>query len=100
MPSRGLSFFPKPFKIDRFQIKEDFQQFFRKLPLKEFFYESEGDSEEIPRFRRKSKWTPLCNRYPALETYIKAVKAVQSTLVPEIVYAIISPAKEGRLFLR
>ena len=42
--------------------------------MKEFLYESEGDNGEIPRFRKKSKWTPPCNRDLALETYIKAVK--------------------------
>ena len=42
--------------------------------MKEFFHELEGDNEEIPRFRNKSKWTPPCNSDPALETYIKAVK--------------------------
>ena len=72
--SRGLSFCPKPSKIDRFQLKEDIQQFFRRLRLKELFHESEGDNDEIPRFRKKSNWTPPCNRDPALETYIKASK--------------------------
>ena len=42
--------------------------------MKEFFHELEGDNKEIPRFRKKSKWMPPCNRDPALETYIKAIK--------------------------
>ena len=72
--SRGLSFFPKPSKIDQFQLEQDIQQFFRRLRLKEFFHKLEGDNDEIPWFRRKSKWTPPCNRDLALETYIKAIK--------------------------
>ena len=42
--------------------------------MKEFFHDSEGDNKEIPQFRKKLKWMPPCNRDPALETYIKAVK--------------------------
>ena len=72
--SRGLSFCPKPSQIDRFQLKEDIQHYFRRLRLKEFFHESDGENEQIPQFRKKLKWTPPCNRDPALETYIKAVR--------------------------
>ena len=70
--SRGLSFCPKPFNIDQFQLKEDVKHFFRRLRLREFFYDP--DDTTINPFKRKSKWTPPIKREPALETYIKSVE--------------------------
>ena len=60
---RGMSFFPKPSQIDQFQLKEDIQQFFRRLRLKEFFHDVEGNRNDNHPFKKKSKWTP-----PAIET--------------------------------
>ena len=36
LPSRALSLCPKPSQINHFQLREDIQQFFRRLGLKEF----------------------------------------------------------------
>ena len=58
-------------------MEEDTRQFFRRIRLKEFFYdeeEVENDNENIRPFKKKSKWTPPCNRDPALETYVKVVR--------------------------
>ena len=63
--SKGLSFCPKPSKLDEFQLKKDL----------ELFYDSEGTSDaNINPFKNKSNWTPPSNRDPALETYITAVR--------------------------
>ena len=62
--SRGLSFCPKPSNIDQFQLKDDVKQFFRRLRLREFFYDPEDTTTtyETNPFKRKSKWTPPINR--------------------------------------
>ena len=52
--SRGLSFCPRPSQINRFQLEEDTRQFFRRIRLKEFFYneeEVENDNENIRPFK-------------------------------------------------
>ena len=55
--SRGLSFCPKPSRINKFQIKEDVQQFSRWLRLREYFHNSdETTNETLNPFKRKSKW--------------------------------------------
>ena len=51
------------------------EDFYRRLRLKEFFYDSEeSDGEEYqpnPFRRRKKHWSPPKNREPALESYIQ-----------------------------
>ena len=53
------------------------QHFYRRLRLKEFFYDSEeSDGEEYqpnPFRRWKKRWTPLKNWETALESYIQAL---------------------------
>ena len=74
---RGLKFFPKPSRIDHSQLEADTRQFFRTMTLREFFHEEQeegNDKDDIRQFKKISKWTPLCNRDPALETYVKAVR--------------------------
>ena len=74
--SKGLTFCPKPPRLDRFQLKQDFAQFSRRLRLKEYFYNSSDDSEDegdYTPFRRRSVWSPPVNRDVALEAYIKQV---------------------------
>ena len=75
--SRGLSFCPRPSKIERFRLIDDIKQFSRRLRLREYFYDSDtndnNDDDKIP-FKRKSIWTPPPDREPALETYIETVK--------------------------
>ena len=61
-----------------FQLKQDLDDFERRLRLCEFFYDPEiTEEEEAPqarRFKEKSTWTPQRNQDTALETYIKAVR--------------------------
>ena len=73
--SRGISFCPKPSRIDKFQLKDDFRQLLRRLRLWEYFYDPDNtENHPIYPFKNKSKWTPPPNREPALETYLKSVK--------------------------
>ena len=44
------------------------------LCLKEFFYDPDGDTDEIDPYKRIGNGCPLCNRDPGLETYIKAIR--------------------------
>ena len=62
--------------MDTYQLQRDFQQFTRRLRLKEFFYNEETECEDqaINPFRRKSGWAPPPNRDVGLETYVRAVK--------------------------
>ena len=71
--SKGLSFCPKPPRIESFQLRQDLARFIRRLRLKEYFFcEDDNDNEYSP-FRKRSHWTPPPNRNMALETYIKAL---------------------------
>ena len=73
--SKGLKFAPKPPRINIFQLKQDLEDFDRRLRLRKFFYDPQ-DEEETPQrrqFKEKSTWTPHRNREAPLETYIRAV---------------------------
>ena len=79
--SKGLKFAPKPPRANRFQLKQDLEDFGRRIRLREFFYdpeasddEDEGNHQEDRKFREKSTWTPPKNRDAAIETYLKAVE--------------------------
>ena len=103
--SSGLSFCPKPSQIDQFQLEEDIQQFFRRLHLKEFFHDVEGDENDNHPFKKKSKWAPPCNKDPALETYVKAVRddihwALNSGSVHQTRHNLTSTERKALLLLR
>ena len=101
--SRGLSFCPRPSQIDDFQLREDIQQFFRRLRLKEFFMTGRG---------RMMKLTPLKNdrngRPPAIE--IQPWKHTSRpwgttsnnhwTKAGDIAHMTILPVRKGRLCFR
>ena len=75
--SRGLSFCPRPSKIERFRLIDDIKQFSRRLRIKEYFYDpdaNDDDNDDRVPFRRKSMWTPPLDREPALETYIQTMR--------------------------
>ena len=71
--SRGLSFCPRPSRIERFHLIDDIKQFSKRLRLREYFYDSDESNDNDHRipFRRKSTWTPPPDREPALATYIQ-----------------------------
>ena len=73
--SRGLSFCPRPLRIDKFQLKQDVKYFTRRLRLKELFYDDDDENgTTITLFRRKSKWTLPINKDLALENYITSIE--------------------------
>ena len=74
--SKGLKFAPKPPRINIFQLKQDLEDFDRRLHLREFFYDPQDEEETTQRrqFKEKSTWTPHRNREAPLEMYIRAVK--------------------------
>ena len=80
--SKGLKFTPTP-KSNKTELESDIKEFNRRLRLKEYFYESdensESDTEENsdpdsktgkPLLRNKSNWNPKPNRVPLLDTCI------------------------------
>ena len=71
--SKGLNFCPTPPKVDQVMLSQDLTEYYRRLRLTEFFFDS-GSSKEEP-FRVKSTWVPPKNRVPALETYVQAVSS-------------------------
>jgi hypothetical protein len=73
--SKGLNFCPKPTAVNTIAVKQDLQAFSRRLRLKDYFFDAEStDHEEnIPRFRKKSKWQPPKSKDPALEAFIQAL---------------------------
>ena len=74
--SRGLSFCPRPSKIDGFQLKEDINQFSKRLRLRECFNNPGEDNTNQNKNPSKeiSKWTPPVNTDLALEIYITRIK--------------------------
>ena len=60
--SKGLKFAPKPPKTNRFQLKQDLEDFGRRIRLREFFYDleandDEGNHQDDREFKEKSTWT-------------------------------------------
>ena len=74
--SRGLSFCPRPLKIERFLLIADIKQFPRRLRFKQFFNDPDANDENDDRIPlwRKLTWTLPPDREPSLETYIQTVK--------------------------
>ena len=75
--SKGLSFCPTPRHIEKEQILDDLEKFFRRLRLKEFFLkeeEEEEDSDARTLFHLPSTWMPPKRTDAALETYMKETR--------------------------
>ena len=74
LQEKGLTFFPRPPRLDKFQLKQNTSSFVRRLRLKEYFYPQDDDEHLPPNpFWIKSGWTPPASRDVALETYIKGI---------------------------
>ena len=74
--SRGLSFCPVPFTIDKLKLYRDLEAFFRRLRLSEFYANNEAESvthHDDP-LRCRSVWTPPVNRDKILDSYISVVR--------------------------
>ena len=80
---KGLSFCPTPPHMNTFQLQYDLTMFYRRLRLREYFYDEESlvndrDTQHNPFRLRNKRWMPAKNREPALEAYIQA-RAENST---------------------
>ena len=71
--TKGLNFCPTPPKVDQVMLSQDLTEYYRRLRLSEFFFDS--GPQEVEPFRIKSTWVPPKNRVPALETYVQAVSS-------------------------
>jgi predicted GIY-YIG superfamily endonuclease len=78
--SKGLSFCPRPKTYDRGKLKNDTEEFIRRLRLKAHFAlqptnkSKENISCDQPTFRKKSNWTPPKSSIPNLEAFINSVE--------------------------
>ena len=78
--SKAQSFCPTLTQLDKNQLLDDLESFFRRLCLKEFFldleymYEEEEEEEERNIFHPPSKWMPPKGRDAVLETYAKGIR--------------------------
>ena len=73
--SKGLSFCPAPTKLDKNQLLDNLESFFRWLCLREFLLHQESeDITDQNTFHPPSKWMPPKGRDVVLETYIKGVR--------------------------
>ena len=70
--SKGLKFCPTPRDLDRGKIKTDLEQFGRRLRLRWFFREEEGEFETNP-FRPKSTFSPPKDDV-AIEAYLSRLE--------------------------
>ena len=71
--SKGLSFCPIPRQLNKREILDDLESYFRHLRLKGFFLDTEEKGENndaMTSFRAPSTWMPPKGRDAALETYI------------------------------
>ena len=76
--SKGLSFCPTLFKLDRGRIETDLEKFFRSLRLHVFILNMETESDPILPFRPMSTWMPRKDRDECLESYIITVRTCVS----------------------
>ena len=83
--SQGLSFCLKPSRIDKFQLKDDFRQFLRRVRLLEYFYDPDNTENQLTYpLKNKSKWAPPPNREPVIETYLMSKREGVSNIGPEL----------------
>ena len=69
--SKGLKFCPTAKEIDRAKIKDDLEQFGRRLRLK-WFYRNEEDDFSMNPFRKKSNFNP--KQDVAIEIYLSVIE--------------------------
>ena len=74
---KGLSFCPTPPKVNTFQLQFDLTLFYRRLRLREYFFNEDSTTDEPTQYNpfqlRNKQWNPPKNREHALEAYIQAV---------------------------
>ena len=71
---KGLGFCPTPYKINKYELEQDFQEFSRLLRCKWFFRNSPDNVNlDYPNFQARSKWEPPTSIHN-LETFLSLVK--------------------------
>ena len=86
--SKGLNFCPKPKQVDAQKLSLDLEAFFRRLRLREFFADEDGNSSPNPvdnisaKFKSKSTWNPPKDHSSTLESYISAIKEDVKNYIP------------------
>ena len=74
--SKGLNFVPISKKLDEFSVKQDLENFLRRVQLKVFFHDKEDDSNTSDKDicetlqAQKSKWTPPEGQFASLDFFI------------------------------
>ena len=71
--SKGLKFSPTPKELDRSQLKQDLEEYGRRLRLRWFFREEESDREIPGGFKVPSKFNPK-NVDAAIEIYLSVLE--------------------------
>ena len=75
--TKGLFFCPTPRHLNKTEILDDLESYFRRLRLKEYFLDAQTEGEDNDAetsFRTPSTWMSPKGRDAALETYIKRVR--------------------------
>ena len=74
--SKGLNFVPISKKLDEFSVKQDVENFLRRVQLKAFLHDKEDDCNtsdkdtfETPQVR-KSRWTPPEGQFASLDFFL------------------------------
>ena len=79
---KGLGFVPTPSRINEAPLRQDFNEFPRKMRCKWHFRdEVTDDFSETPYFRKKSDWKPP-KGYLCLELFLSKVEEELFTLLP------------------
>ena len=78
--SYGPKFCPVPRSLDHDQLLSDVKEGCRRLRLKEFFHDSPPST--IPKFSKKSTWTPPSRRNPALDLYCDTLTLRTESFTP------------------
>ena len=79
---KGLGFAPTPTKINKTDLRADFNEFSRKMRCKRFFRnESTENFSEALAFRVKSNWNPP-NGHPAVEISLRKLETEIFSVLP------------------
>ena len=84
--SKGLTFVPVNSKTDEYQVKADYERYFRRLRLKAHFHDREDasttpENDPFIKFDTKTSiWTPPYGQFSAIDHYIdRCRRSINST---------------------
>ena len=70
--SKGLNFYPTPSIVNKAELKEDIDNFSRRMRLK-WHFKDQPNNENVNKFKPKSKFNPKYENQ-LLETYLKVAE--------------------------